>query len=313
MSQHVNLSASGPPETVLDPEPADAPSDWPRPRRSTARPAGRPCPSVVADHPRCLRPGPAWASWPETTSRPTPPSASATTAGSIDCGPTAGGARATSAGTTPRTRASSGRSPASAGIADAIGEDDEAERCAQFLAQLDPSASRPQLTQCGLRCPIRSNAHDPAAATSTHPPGRGARCSPERWRPRPAPTATGSTPGEVLSDGTTTSVLDGADGGTDGSTPASAPAPNDGRGGPDTSGPDGAPPAPVPTNNAPGTPSAPATVVTSLLRSRMGWAPTPRSTSARPNRPASSSTCAARPAPSPGRPRSSTCGPCWPT
>lgn len=142
MSQPVNLSASGPPETVLDPEPADA-------LERLAHAAGlgdedrrRAVASVVADHPRCLH---AWAALGDEA-RDQVEAYAAYRVGyhrGLD-----------------RLRANGWRGtgyvrwvhPENTGFlraldglrrtAEAIGEADEAERCAQFLTQLDP-AGRP--------------------------------------------------------------------------------------------------------------------------------------------------------------------------
>lgn len=142
MSQQVNLSASGPPETVLDPEPADAldrlaaTDGLPESERRAAI-AG-----VVADHPRCLL---AWAMLGEH-GRDDVEAYAAFRVGyhrGLD-----------------RLRANGWRGsgyvrwthPENQGflrsldglrlMATAIGETDEADRCAQFLGQLDPT-SRP--------------------------------------------------------------------------------------------------------------------------------------------------------------------------
>lgn len=139
MSQQVNLSASGPPETVLDQEPADAlerlgavatMSDGDR-RAAIA--------GVVADHPRCLL---AWAMLGEH-GRDAVEAYAAFRVGyhrGLD-----------------RLRANGWRGsgyvrwahPENQGFLRAldglrrmaleIGETDEADRCAQFLGQLDPS------------------------------------------------------------------------------------------------------------------------------------------------------------------------------
>src|SRR3546814_16897134 len=58
MSQPVNLSASGPPETVLDREPADALERLEAAGTMTGADRRRAIAPVVADHPRCLH---AWA------------------------------------------------------------------------------------------------------------------------------------------------------------------------------------------------------------------------------------------------------------
>ncbi len=139
MSQQVNLSASGPPETVLDSEPADALA---RLEQATALDEGsrrEAVAAVVADHPRCLL---AWALLGENA-RDEVEAYAAFRVGyhrGLD-----------------RLRANGWRGsgyvrwshPENQGflraldglrrMAEAIGETDEAERCEQFLAQLDPS------------------------------------------------------------------------------------------------------------------------------------------------------------------------------
>ena len=142
MSQNVNLSASGPPETVLDPEPAEAlerlraAEDLAGEDRRTAVSA------VVASFPRCLE---AWARLGEL-GRDEIEAYAAFRVGyhrGLD-----------------RLRANGWRGtgyvrwrhPENRGFlraldglrltAGAIGETDEAERCAQFLQQLDPSGDR---------------------------------------------------------------------------------------------------------------------------------------------------------------------------
>ena len=151
MSQQVNLSSSGPPETVLDPEPADA---LERLDDAAALDVGErrsAVASVVADHPRCLMEGAkklpfltllAWAMLGDSA-RDEIEAYAAFRVGyhrGLD-----------------RLRANGWRGsgyvrwahPENQGflrsldglrrMAGAIGEVDEAERCAQFLAQLDPS------------------------------------------------------------------------------------------------------------------------------------------------------------------------------
>jgi DNA-directed RNA polymerase specialized sigma24 family protein len=139
MTQPVNLSASGPPETVLDPEPAaaldllDAAEELPPEERRAAVAA------VVADFPRCLH---AWAALGDVA-RDDVEAYAAYRVGyhrGLD-----------------RLRANGWRGtgyvrwahPENTGFlrsldglrraAGAIGETDEAQRCAQFLAQLDPT------------------------------------------------------------------------------------------------------------------------------------------------------------------------------
>ncbi len=143
MTQPVNLSASGPPETVLDPEPADALdrlqaaadlADEDERRRAVA--------AVVADHPRCLH---AWAALGD---------------GARDRIEAYAAYRVGYHRGLDRLRANGWRGtgyvrwshPENTGFlrsldglrraAEDIGETDEAERCAQFLTQLDP-AGRP--------------------------------------------------------------------------------------------------------------------------------------------------------------------------
>jgi hypothetical protein len=143
MTQPVNLSASGPPETVLDPEPVvalerlAAADDLDGDDRRAAV-AG-----VVADFPRCLH---AWAALGDLA-RDEVEAYAAYRVGyhrGLD-----------------RLRANGWRGtgyvrwahPENLGflrsldglrrMAGAIGEADEAQRCAQFLAQLDPTAGRP--------------------------------------------------------------------------------------------------------------------------------------------------------------------------
>lgn len=139
MSQHVNLSASGPPETVLDPEPADALQRLQQ-AESLDGPARRDAVSaVVADHPRFLL---GWAMLGDIA-RDDIEAYAAYRVGyhrGLD-----------------RLRANGWRGsgyvrwavPENQGflraldglrrMATAIGETDEAERCTQFLVQLDPS------------------------------------------------------------------------------------------------------------------------------------------------------------------------------
>ena len=135
----VNLSTSGPPETVLAPEPDDALEALRAALRS--RVDGRR--DAVADV--CAR-------WPQLPRRvgaarrararrrrgvrvlPRRLSPRASTS----CASRAGAAPATCAGITRRTAGSCGRSTGCGLGAEAIGEADEAQRCAEFLHQLDP-------------------------------------------------------------------------------------------------------------------------------------------------------------------------------
>lgn len=139
MSQPVNLSQSGPPETVLDLEPADALSrlaaaadlDTDARRAAVA--------GVVADHPRCLQ---AWADLGDLA-RDDIEAYAAFRVGyhrGLDR-LRANGWRGTGyvrwahAENTGFLRSLDGLRRQ----AERIGESDEAERCAQFLTQLDPS------------------------------------------------------------------------------------------------------------------------------------------------------------------------------
>lgn len=143
MSQPVNLSASGPPETVLDPEPADAVDRLAAAAALDGDDRRRAVAAVVADHPRCLA---AWAALGENA-RDVVEAYAAFRVGyhrGLD-----------------RLRANGWRGSGYVrwmhennhgflssldGLrrcAEQIGESDEAERCAQFLAQLDPGGRRP--------------------------------------------------------------------------------------------------------------------------------------------------------------------------
>lgn len=139
MSQSVNLSASGPPETVLDAEPAEALERLAAAEGLTGEERRAAIAGVVADFPRCLH---AWAALGDAA-RDRVEAYAAYRVGyhrGLD-----------------RLRANGWRGtgyvrwshPENTGFlrsldglrraAEAIGEADEAERCAQFLAQLDPS------------------------------------------------------------------------------------------------------------------------------------------------------------------------------
>ncbi len=139
MSQHVNLSSSGPPETVLDAEPADALDRLAAAEQLDPEARRTAIAGVVADHPRCLL---AWALLGETA-RDDVEAYAAFRVGyhrGLD-----------------RLRANGWRGsgyvrwvhPENLGflrsldglrrMADAIDERDEADRCLQFLTQLDPS------------------------------------------------------------------------------------------------------------------------------------------------------------------------------
>lgn len=142
MSQNVNLSSSGPPETVLDPEPAEALDRLEQAESLDGEDRRTAVSSVVADFPRCLA---AWARLGELA-RDEIEAYAAFRVGyhrGLD-----------------RLRANGWRGtgyvrwqhPENRGFlrsldglrlaAGAIGETDEAERCSQFLQQLDPSHDR---------------------------------------------------------------------------------------------------------------------------------------------------------------------------
>jgi len=142
MSQPVNLSASGPPETVLDPEPAEALERLHAAEALAGDERRAVVAAVVADFPRCLH---AWAALGDAARDPVEAYAAYRVGyhRGLD-----------------RLRANGWRGngyvrwahPENTGFlrsldglrrsAAAIGEDDEAERCAHFLAQLDPSGGR---------------------------------------------------------------------------------------------------------------------------------------------------------------------------
>lgn len=143
MSQSVNLSAGGPPETVLDTEPDAALGALAAAEDLAGEDRRRAVSAVVADHPRCLH---AWARLGELA-RDEVEAYAAFRVGyhrGLD-----------------RLRANGWRGtgyvrwahPENQGFlrsldglrraAATIGEDDEAERCAQFLVQLDPSVGVP--------------------------------------------------------------------------------------------------------------------------------------------------------------------------
>jgi len=138
MSQPVNLSASGPPETVLDPEPQVALDRLAAAEQLEGEERHAAVSAVVADFPRCLH---AWAALGDLGRDPVE-SYAAYRVGyhrGLD-----------------RLRANGWRGTGYVrwdheenrgflrsldGLrrtAGAIGETDEAQRCAQFLAQLDP-------------------------------------------------------------------------------------------------------------------------------------------------------------------------------
>lgn len=143
MSQNVNLSASGPPETVLDPEPHDALDRLNRACGLAADARREAIASVVADHPRCLL---AWAMLGDEA-RDHVEGYAAYRVGyhrGLDR-LRANGWRGTGyvrwahAENQGFLRSLDGLRR----MAEAIGETDEAERCTQFLHQLDPSATGP--------------------------------------------------------------------------------------------------------------------------------------------------------------------------
>lgn len=139
MSQNIDLSAR-PPETVLDAEPADALDRLGAAEAATGDDRRTAIAAVVADHPRCLI---AWAMLGDAARDDVEAYASYRVGyhRGLD-----------------RLRANGWRGsgyvrwahPENHGflraldglrrMAEAIGEHDEAERCAQFLTQLDPSA-----------------------------------------------------------------------------------------------------------------------------------------------------------------------------
>ena len=137
----------------------DRSDDAPEPaRRAARRPSCRtsrgrarrwpPAPTPPRSPPTTRRPawpGPCWPRrrWPTgAPSRATPTRAPATTAGWTSCAAAAGRAPARSPGSTSRTGASCGRCTRSARRRRPSGEDDEAARCAQFLADSSPQAVR---------------------------------------------------------------------------------------------------------------------------------------------------------------------------
>ena len=139
--QPIGLHRGGPPETVLPADPADvlAALDAARARRRRRRAAR----AAARDRPRAPalrhRVGARSATSRATTSRRTRTSASATTAGSTSCASRAGAARATCGRSHPENRGFLAALDGLRRTADAIGETDEADRCAEFLFQLDPN------------------------------------------------------------------------------------------------------------------------------------------------------------------------------
>ena len=139
MSQQVNLSSSGPPETVLDPEPADALARLDAAATADDGERRSVVAGVVADHPRCLL---AWAMLGENA-RDDVEAYAAFRVGyhrgldrlRANGWRGSGYVRWAHAENQGFLRSLDGLRR----MADAIGEADEAARCEQFLAQLDPS------------------------------------------------------------------------------------------------------------------------------------------------------------------------------
>lgn len=142
MSQQVNLSASGPPETVLDPEPADALDRLTAADGLSEGDRRDAIAGVVADHPRCLL---AWAMLGEHA-RDDVEAYAAFRVGyhrgldrlRANGWRGSGYVRWAHAENQGFLRSLDGLRR----MATAIGETDEADRCTQFLGQLDPT-SRP--------------------------------------------------------------------------------------------------------------------------------------------------------------------------
>lgn len=141
MSQPVNLSSSGPPETVLDAEPADARDRLEAAEALDGEERRTAVSAVVADHPRCLS---AWARLGELA-RDDVEAYAAFRVGyhrgldrlRANGWRGSGYVRWVHAENQGFLRALDGLRA----TADRIGEQDEADRCAQFLTQLDPSAT----------------------------------------------------------------------------------------------------------------------------------------------------------------------------
>ncbi|MGK2930529.1 MAG: DUF3151 family protein [Acidimicrobiales bacterium] len=139
MSPNVNLSAAGPPETVLDPEPADALDRLSAAERLDGEDRRAAVSTVVADHPRCLA---AWARLGELARDDTEAYAA------FRVGYHRGLDRLRANGwrgsgyvrwTHPENRGFLSALDGLRRAAGAIGESDEEQRCAQFIRQLDPT------------------------------------------------------------------------------------------------------------------------------------------------------------------------------
>lgn len=139
MSQNVNLSAAGPPETVLDAEPADALERLSAAERLEGEDRRSAVSAVVADHPRCLA---AWARLGELARDDVEAYAA------FRVGYHRGLDRLRANGwrgsgyvraAHPENRGFLAALDGLRRAAAAIGETDEEARCAQFLRQLDPT------------------------------------------------------------------------------------------------------------------------------------------------------------------------------
>lgn len=139
MSQNVNLSPAGPPETVLDAEPADATDRLSAAERLEGEDRRSAVSAVVADHPRCLA---AWARLGELARDDVEAYAA------YRVGYHRGLDRLRANGwrgsgyvrwTHPENRGFLAALDGLRRTAAAIGETDEEARCAQFLRQLDPT------------------------------------------------------------------------------------------------------------------------------------------------------------------------------
>ena len=188
----IGLSPTGLPSTVLP--------DWPIPASSRARhrrcaaPADERRAHVSPRSPQRIpdgsRRGRHSATSAATPSSATPPTGSATTAGSTRCVPTAGGGLATCAGRTRATAGSCARWPAWARWRQRSARRDEAERIALFLLQLDPGGVPGRRAR---RRPDRACRADARRADHASPVRAGRRTQPAdgarqgvRRRRRPA-------------------------------------------------------------------------------------------------------------------------------